>query len=61
VRSIDERQVINACMAQLEKSFGEQALSPIDTHYLGWAGNDFIASEAGIAEPFRRPTLMQQI
>jgi hypothetical protein len=24
-------------MAQLEKTFGEQALSPIDTYYLGWA------------------------
>jgi hypothetical protein len=45
--SIDEQQVINACMAQLEKSFGEQALS--HTIWVG-QGNDFIANEAGIAQ-----------
>lgn len=50
-RSIDQQQMINACVAQLGKLFGEQALSPIETHYVDWASNDFIASEADIAEP----------
>ena len=50
-RSIDQQQMINACIAQLGKLFGEQALTPISTHYVDWANNDFIASKADIAEP----------
>ncbi len=48
---IDEQQMINACVEQLGKLFGEAALNPISTHYIDWAANEFIASPADIAEP----------
>lgn len=50
-QSIDEQQMINTCIAQLGKLFGEAALNPISTHYIDWATNEFIASPADIAEP----------
>mgnify|MGYP000035324383 FL=1 len=50
-QSIDEQQIINACIAQLGKLFGEAALAPISTHYTDWASNKFISSSADIAEP----------
>lgn len=48
---LDEQQVINACVAQLGKLFGEAALSPTSTHYVDWASNSFISSAADISEP----------
>ncbi|WP_290698657.1 FAD-dependent oxidoreductase [Amphritea sp.] len=48
---LDEQQVINACVTQLGKLFGDAALSPISTHYVDWASNSLIASAADISEP----------
>lgn len=50
-QALDEPQIINACLAQLAKLFGEAALSPISTHYVDWASNKFIASAADVSEP----------
>jgi monoamine oxidase len=50
-KSIDKQQIINACVAQLGKLFGEAALSPINTHYIDWANNEFISTTADINEP----------
>ena len=50
-KSLDEQTMVNACVAQLGKLFGEAALSPISTHYIDWASNAFIASSADISEP----------
>ena len=50
-QSIDQQQMINACVTQLGKLFGEAALSPINTFYIDWASNAFIASDADLTEP----------
>jgi monoamine oxidase len=50
-KTLDEQQIIDACIAQLGKLFGEAALSPISTHYIDWASNEFIATAADISEP----------
>jgi monoamine oxidase len=50
-QSLDEQTMIDACVAQLGKLFGEAALSPTSTHYVDWANNDFIASAADVSEP----------
>jgi monoamine oxidase len=50
-QSLDEQTMIDACVAQLGKLFGEAALSPTSTHYVNWASNDFIASAADVSEP----------
>lgn len=50
-QSIDKQQIINACVTQLGKLFGEAALSPINTHYIDWANNEFISTTADINEP----------
>ena len=50
-QSLDEQTMINACVAQLGKLFGEAALSPISTHYVDWASNKFISSAADVSEP----------
>ena len=50
-QSLNEQTMIDACVAQLGKLFGEAALSPISTHYVDWTGNKFIASAADISEP----------
>lgn len=52
-QSLDEQALINACMAQLGKMYGEAALSPTSTHYIDWANNDFISSSADVSEPSR--------
>ena len=49
--SLDEQTMIDACIAQLGKLFGESALSPTSTHYVDWASNNFIASPADVSEP----------
>lgn len=50
-QSLDEQTMIDACVAQLGKLFGEAALSPTSTHYVDWASNKFISSSADISEP----------
>lgn len=50
-KHINEQQIINACVAQLGKLFGEAALSPTSTHYIDWANNSFISSATDIYEP----------
>lgn len=50
-QALDEQTMIGACVAQLGKLFGEAALSPISTHYVDWASNDFICSAADVSEP----------
>lgn len=50
-QSINKQQMIDACVAQLGKLFGEAALSPVSTHYIDWANNEFIATTADIEEP----------
>jgi monoamine oxidase len=50
-QSIDEQQIIDACVAQLGKLFGAEALSPLSTHYEDWANNTYISSPADINEP----------
>ncbi|MEH6450625.1 MAG: FAD-dependent oxidoreductase [Oleispira sp.] len=50
-QSLDEQTMIDACVAQLGKLFGEAALSPTSTHYVDWASNAFIASAADVSEP----------
>jgi monoamine oxidase len=50
-QSIDEQTMINACVAQLGKLYGEAALLPTSTHYVDWASNGFISSAADITEP----------
>lgn len=50
-KTIDKQQIINACIAQLGKLFGEAALSPISTHYIDWANNEYISTSADINEP----------
>ncbi|MBL4799115.1 MAG: FAD-dependent oxidoreductase [Oleispira sp.] len=48
---LDEQTMIDACVAQLGKLFGEAALSPTSSHYIDWASNKFISSSADISEP----------
>jgi monoamine oxidase len=50
-KTIDKQQIINACIAQLGKLFGEAALNPISTHYIDWANNEYISTSADINEP----------
>lgn len=50
-RSIDPQQMINACVAQLGKLFGKQALSPNKAYFEDWATNPYVASDADIGEP----------
>ncbi len=50
-KTIDKQQIINACIAQLGKLFGEAALSPISTHYIDWANNEYISTNTDINEP----------
>jgi len=50
-QALDEQTMIDACVAQLGKLFGEAALSPTSTHYVDWASNNFIASPADVSEP----------
>jgi monoamine oxidase len=50
-QAVDEQTMINACLHQLGKLFGEAALSPTSTHYIDWASNTFIASAADVSEP----------
>lgn len=50
-QTLDQQQIIDACVTQLGKLFGEAALSPISTHYIDWASNEFIATAADVAEP----------
>ena len=50
-QALDDQTMIDACVAQLGKLFGEDALSPISTHYVDWARNEFIASAADVSEP----------
>ena len=50
-QTLDQQQIIDACITQLGKLFGEPALSPISTHYMDWASNEFIATAADVAEP----------
>jgi monoamine oxidase len=50
-KAIDKQQIINACIAQLGKLFGEAALTPISTHYIDWANNEYISTNADINEP----------
>lgn len=50
-KTIDKQQIINACIAQLGKLFGEAALTPISTHYIDWANNEYISTSADIHEP----------
>ena len=50
-QTLDQQQIIDACVTQLGKLFGEAALSPISTHYIDWASNEFIVTAADVAEP----------
>ena len=50
-QSLDEQTMIDACIAQLGKLFGEAALSPISTYYVDWASNAFISSADDVSEP----------
>jgi monoamine oxidase len=59
-QALDEQTIINACLHQLGKLFGEAALSPISTHYIDWASNTFIASAADVSEPSQHAHFDQQ-
>jgi monoamine oxidase len=50
-QALDEQTMIDACVAQLGKLFGEAALSPTSTHYVDWASNVYISSAADVSEP----------
>jgi monoamine oxidase len=58
-QSLDEKTIINACVAQLGKLFGEAALSPTSTHYVDWASNAFICSMADMSEPSQHANFEQ--
>jgi monoamine oxidase len=58
-QSLDEKTMINACVAQLGKLFGEAALSPTSTHYVDWASNAFICSMADMSEPSQHANFEQ--
>ncbi len=50
-QSINKREIINACVAQLGALFGTDALSPTSTHFVDWASNTYTTSAADISEP----------
>ncbi|MFT7411309.1 MAG: monoamine oxidase [Oleispira sp.] len=58
-QSLDEKTMINACVAQLGKLFGAAALSPTSTHYVDWASNAFICSVADVPEPSQHANFEQ--
>ena len=66
IQTLNQQQILDACVTQLGKLFVEDALSPISTHYVDWSSNVFIAIAADVAEcsqhaQFNQATLVTEL